>query len=156
MPNIINCIPGDFYGFDAYGEYANYTGETFPSAPELQIHVDAEYDWKIHNNITAFAGIDIAYTSGTNTFFVNNTPTPAYLNVGANGPDPAFGGYLTCAGAPSATPVGPCPTNHPNNPLMFRATPWSTCGSASRRTPGRSSSGAATSPTPGTGRAPTT
>ena len=117
VPNIITCIPGDFYGFDAYGEYANFTGERFPSAPELQIHVDAEYDWKIYNAITAFAGVDIAYTSGTNTFFVNNNPTPAYLNVGANGPDPAFGGYLTCAGAPSVTPVGPCPTNHPNNPL---------------------------------------
>jgi iron complex outermembrane receptor protein len=117
VPNIINCIPGHFYGFDAYGEYADFTGERFPSAPELQIHVDAEYDWKIYNNITAFAGIDIAYTSGTNTFFVNKNPTPAYLNIGPNGPDPVFGGYLTCAGGPSVTPVGPCPTNHPNNPL---------------------------------------
>jgi outer membrane receptor protein involved in Fe transport len=121
VPNIINCVPGDFYGFDAFGEYANFTGERFPSAPELQIHVDAEYDWKIHNDITAFAGIDIAYTSGTNTFFVNHNPTPAYANVGPNGPDPVFGGYLTCAGAPSVTPVGPCPTNHPNDPLYVPA-----------------------------------
>ncbi|HLZ82320.1 MAG TPA: TonB-dependent receptor, partial [Caulobacteraceae bacterium] len=116
-PGLVNCVPGDFYGFDAFGEYADFTGERFPSAPELQIHVDAEYDWKIHNDITAFAGVDISYTSGTNTFFVNKSPIPAYLNIGPNGPDPAFGGYLTCAGAPSATPVGPCPTNHPNDPL---------------------------------------
>ena len=158
VPNIINCKPGDFYGFDAYGEYADFTGERFPSAPELQIHVDAEYDWKIHNDYTAFAGIDIAYTSGTNTFFVNNTPTPAYLNVGANGPDPAFGGYLTCAGAPSTRHPGRT-TARPTTPTTrctIRATPRSTSGSASKRTTGRSSSGAVTSAIPGTGPAPTT
>ena len=27
------------------------------------------------------------------------------------------GGFVTCAGAASPTPVGPCPTNHPNDPL---------------------------------------
>lgn len=116
-PGIINCVPGDFYGFDAYGEYADFTGESFPSAPEWQAHLDAEYDWKLHNDVTAFAGISVAYTSSTNTFFVNKTPIPAYINIGPNGPDPSFGGYVTCAGAASATPVGPCPTNHPNNPL---------------------------------------
>jgi outer membrane receptor protein involved in Fe transport len=41
--------------------------------------------------------------------------------VGPNGPDPAFGGYVTCNGSPSATPVGPCPTNHPNDPLKVPA-----------------------------------
>jgi iron complex outermembrane receptor protein len=116
-PDLIHCVPGQYYGFDAFGEYADFTGQRFPSAPELQIHVDAEYDWKIHNDITAFAGIDISYTSATNTFFVNNSPIPAYKNVGANAPDASFGGFLTCAGAASPTPVGPCPTNHPNDPL---------------------------------------
>jgi outer membrane receptor protein involved in Fe transport len=116
-PGIINCVPGDFYGFDAFGEYADFTGEHFPSAPELQAHLDAEYDWKIHSTITAFVGASVQFTSSTTTFFVNNSPIPAYLNVGANGPYPEFGGYETCSGAYSATPVGPCPTNHPNNPL---------------------------------------
>jgi len=116
-PGIINCVPGDFYGFDAYGEYADFTGEHFPSAPLWQAHLDAEYDWKIRDALTAFVGGSLQYTSSTTTFFVNNSPIPAYFNVGANGPDPNFGGYLNCAGGPSATPVGPCPTNHPNNPL---------------------------------------
>jgi len=120
-PNLINCVAGNFYGFDAFGEYANFTGEHFPSAPELQAHLDAEYDWKIFNNITAFAGVSVAYTSSTNTFFVNPSPIPAYSNVGANGPDSSFGGYVTCAGVASPTPVGPCPTNHPNNPLSVPA-----------------------------------
>ena len=71
--------------------------------------------------MTAFVGASVQFTSGTTTFFVNNSPIPAYLNIGANGPDPHFGGYVTCNGAPSPTPVGPCPTNHPNNPLAVPA-----------------------------------
>ena len=55
--------------------------------------------------------------SSTNTFFVNRTPTPAFYNAGVSGVYPVFGGYVTCSGAASATPVGPCPTNHPNDPL---------------------------------------
>jgi outer membrane receptor protein involved in Fe transport len=121
VPGLIKCVAGHFYGFDAFGEYADFTGERFPSAPEFQLHVDGEYDWKIGNDMTAFVGASLAYTSGTTTFFVNKTPTPAFFNVGPNGPDPAFGGYLTCSGAASATPVGPCPTNHPNDPLAVPA-----------------------------------
>jgi iron complex outermembrane recepter protein len=120
-PGITNCVPGDFYGFDAFGEYADFTGEHFPSAPLWQAHGDVEYDWKIRNQMTAFVGASVQFTSGTTTFFVNNSPIPAYLNIGANGPDPHFGGYVTCNGAPSPTPVGPCPTNHPNNPLAVPA-----------------------------------
>jgi iron complex outermembrane receptor protein len=117
VPNIINCKAGDFYNFDAYGEYADFTGEKFPSAPVWQANIDAEYDWKIRDDVTAFVGLNYAYVSGTNSFFVNRTPTPAYTNIGPNAPDPQFGGYLTCSGGVSATPVGPCPTNHPNDPL---------------------------------------
>jgi len=120
-PGIINCIPGHFYGFDAFGQYADYTGSSFPSAPAWQVHFDAEYDWKIMNDMTAFVGGSLAFTSSTNTFFVNKNPIPAYFNIGPNGPDPTFGGYVTCTGAASATPVGPCPTNHPNDPLAVPA-----------------------------------
>jgi outer membrane receptor protein involved in Fe transport len=120
-PGIINCVPGDFYGFDAFGQYADFTHEAFPSAPAWQVHFDGEYDWKIHNDYTAFIGLDVSFVSSTNTFFVNRSPIPAYTNVGPNGPGPYFGGYVTCAGAASATPVGPCPTNHPNDPLSVPA-----------------------------------
>jgi outer membrane receptor protein involved in Fe transport len=30
---------------------------------------------------------------------------------------PVFGGFVNCDGSPSPTAVGPCPTNHPNDPL---------------------------------------
>jgi iron complex outermembrane receptor protein len=121
VPGLITCVPGQFYGFDAYGEYGNFTGEHFPSAPVFGAHLDGEYDWKLSNGMTAFIGATASYTSSTNSFFVNNSPTPAFSNVGPNGPDPAFGGYVTCNGSPSATPVGPCPTNHPNDPLKVPA-----------------------------------
>ena len=48
---------------------------------------------------------------------MNRTPIPAFKNAGVSGVLPVFGGYVTCAGGPSPTPVGPCPTNHPNDPL---------------------------------------
>jgi outer membrane receptor protein involved in Fe transport len=69
-----SCIPGHFYNYDAYSQLADFTNERFPSAPEWQASVDAEYDWKIRNDITAFVGMTVQYTSGTNTFFVNRNP----------------------------------------------------------------------------------
>lgn len=74
------CAPGQFYNFDAFGEYANFTGEKFPSAPEWQASVDAEYDWKLRDDISAFVGANVNYTSSTNTFFVNRSPTPGLPN----------------------------------------------------------------------------
>ena len=120
-PGLIHCVAGHFYGFDAFGQYADYTGQSFPSAPRVQAHFDVEYDWKIQDSMTAFIGGSVAYTSATATFFTNPSPIPAYTNIGANGPDASFGGYVTCSGASSATPVGPCPTNHPNDPLTVPA-----------------------------------
>jgi iron complex outermembrane recepter protein len=117
-PGYVSCVPGDYYNFDAFNQYADFTGEHFPSAPEVQASVDAEYDWRVNDKMKAFFGVTVNYTSSTNTFFVNNSPTPAFYNAGVSGVTPIFGGYVTCAGALSPTPVGPCPTNHPNDPLL--------------------------------------
>jgi outer membrane receptor protein involved in Fe transport len=65
----------------------------------------------------AFVGATVNFVSDTNSFFANSTPIPAFKNAGVSGVLPIFGGYVTCARTPSATPVGPCPTNHPNTPL---------------------------------------
>jgi iron complex outermembrane recepter protein len=116
-PGYVSCVPGDYYNFDAFNQYADFTGEHFPSAPEVQASVDAEYDWRLTDKMKAFFGVNVNYTSSTNTFFVNNNPTPAFYNAGVSGVTPIFGGYVTCAGVASPTPVGPCPTNHPNDPL---------------------------------------
>jgi hypothetical protein len=122
-PDLIHCKAGDFYNFDAFGEYADFTGEKFPSAPVWQANIDAEYDWKIRDDITAFVGLNYAYVSGTNSFFVNRNPIPAYLNIGVNGPYPYFGGYVSGYQADGITPImsatatGPLSNNHANDPL---------------------------------------
>ena len=117
LPGLITCIPGHYYNFDAYNEYADFTGEHFPSAPTWQGSIDAQYEWLFRDDTRAFVGATANFVSDTNTFFVNRTPIPAFKNAGVSGVLPVFGGYVTCAGGPSPTPVGPCPTNHPNDPL---------------------------------------
>jgi iron complex outermembrane receptor protein len=124
LPGVIDCQAGHFYGFDAFGQYADFNHEKFPSAPVWQANVDAEYDFKIRDDVTAFIGANLSYVSGTNSFFVNNNPMPAYLNIGPNGPGPVFGGYISgynSAGNPiySATPTGQLPTNHPNDKFVI-------------------------------------
>ena len=125
FPGYIGCTPGHYYNFDAYSQYADFTHEAFPDAPAWQGSVDAEYDWVMHNDFKAFFGAAVNFVSSTNNFFVNNNPTPAYY-AGATPIPPLYNGsgppnfvYLTCSGAASATPVGPCPTNHPNDPLAI-------------------------------------
>ena len=121
LPGYIVCVPGHYYNFDPYGQYADFTHEAFPSAPAWQGSVDGEYDWVVHNDFKMYLGGAVSFVSSTNTGFVNRTPTPAFY-AGAT-PLPGYNPatqkftYLTCSGATSATPVGPCSTNHPNDPL---------------------------------------
>jgi outer membrane receptor protein involved in Fe transport len=121
LPGLITCQPGHYYNFDAFNQYADFTGEHFPSAPKWQGSIDAEYDWTLSNGMKAFVGGTVNFVSETNTFFVNRTPIPAFKNAGVSGVLPVFGGFVTCGGAPSPTAVGPCPTNHPNDPLKVPA-----------------------------------
>jgi iron complex outermembrane receptor protein len=121
LPGVIHCQAEHYYGFDGFGQYADFTGERFPSAPVWQASVDGEYRWKLHDDITAFVGFDLNYVSGTNSFFYNRSPTPAFLNVGSGGTYPVFGGYVSAVDPNtglmtlSPTPVGPLPLNHPND-----------------------------------------
>jgi iron complex outermembrane receptor protein len=122
FPGFVPCVPGHYYNFDAFGEYADFTHEAFPAAPAWQGSVDAQYTWAFHNDYKMFAGVNVNFVSSTNSFFVNRNPTPAYY-AGPTPIPPLYNGtgftYLTCAGAASATPVGPCPTNHPNDPAAI-------------------------------------
>ena len=116
-PGEVSCVAGHYYNFDAFNQYADFTHESFPQAPQWQGSVDAEYRWKVHGDVQAFFGGTVNFVSRTNSFFVNQSPAAAFINAGFSGTTPVFGGYVTCAGAASATPGGPCPTNHPNDPL---------------------------------------
>jgi outer membrane receptor protein involved in Fe transport len=58
------CKPGQFYGYESVnGTYVDLTGQPFVSAPQWSANVDAEYDWKVHDDITAFVGAAVSYTS---------------------------------------------------------------------------------------------
>jgi outer membrane receptor protein involved in Fe transport len=122
FPGFVPCVPGHYYNFDAFGEYADFTHEAFPDAPAWQGSVDAQYEWVLHNDYHMFFGGTVNFVSSTNNFFVNRTPTPAFY-AGPTPIPPSYNGtgftYLTCSGGPSATPGGPCPTNHPNDPLAI-------------------------------------
>jgi hypothetical protein len=123
-PGLIRCQADRYYGFDSFNEYADFTGQPFPLAPLWQGTVDVEQKFRLTNALNLYAGAAVKYVTSTNANFVNPNPIPAYRNIGiVNGPNtivsgatPVFGGYVDCAGNASATPVGPCPTNNPNDP----------------------------------------
>lgn len=72
-----NCINGDYYNYDTFTQFSNLTGESFPMAPKWQVDIDAEYQWPIRNNMTAFVGTNINYQGGTNSEFYNRADYPA-------------------------------------------------------------------------------
>jgi iron complex outermembrane receptor protein len=93
------CVPGHFYNFDIFSQMADFTNEKFPDAPEWQASVDVQYNWWLRNDLNAFIGVAVQYTSDTNTNFVNRSPIQP------------VGGYNQF-GIPPAGPY-----NHPNDPL---------------------------------------
>jgi iron complex outermembrane receptor protein len=126
-PGLIQCEAGHFYNFDRFNQYADFTGKSFPDAPEWQGAVDAEYTWHVAKGINLYVGGAVKFVTSTVGFLTNPNPIPAFENVGFPTPggqvitaaNPVFGGYLDCAGNPSAVPVGPCPNNHPSDPLAI-------------------------------------
>jgi iron complex outermembrane receptor protein len=88
-PRYPGCINGNFFTPDAFSKTVNVTGQAFPSAPDWQASFDAEYDWKIPHDITAFVGFHLTYDDATHTGFQDNNPpvTP-----------PVYDQALTCGG----------------------------------------------------------
>jgi outer membrane receptor protein involved in Fe transport len=89
----IGCNPdGHFITPDAFSQNVDVTGQSFPSAPEWQASFDAEYDWIARNDINAFVGLNLYYTSSTHTGFQNPNPpvTPAVYSVALTCGGPVF------------------------------------------------------------------
>jgi outer membrane receptor protein involved in Fe transport len=88
-PRYPGCIDGNFFTPDAFSKTVNVTGQAFPSAPDWQASFDAEYDWKVPHDITAFFGFHVTYDDATHTGFQDNNPpvTP-----------PVYSQALTCGG----------------------------------------------------------
>lgn len=62
-------IDGNFINYDFFGQVRNFTGESFPLAPEWQASADAQYEWSLKNDLTAFVGANISYQGKTNAGF---------------------------------------------------------------------------------------
>jgi len=69
-----SCVNGHYITPDAFSKPVDIFGQSFPSAPEWQANVDAEYDWKIMNDINAFVGLNVQYNSATHTGFQDPHP----------------------------------------------------------------------------------
>jgi outer membrane receptor protein involved in Fe transport len=71
-----NCIDGDYYNFDPFSQFVNLTGEAFPASPQWQMDLDAQYEWLIGGDMTAFVGANVNYQAKTDGFFINRAPFP--------------------------------------------------------------------------------
>ena len=79
-PGFVQCVPGQYYGFDGFGQYADFTHEHFAATPVWQASFDAEYRWRLRNDMTAYVGGNLSYTSDSNGNFHNRTPIPGEAN----------------------------------------------------------------------------
>lgn len=62
-------IDGNFTTTNYLSQPENVSGERFPLVPEVQAFVDAQYDWRIGTDLTAFIGGNITYQGGYNSSF---------------------------------------------------------------------------------------
>ncbi len=62
-------VTSDFQSQDAFGLDANFKGEPFPNAPELQFSGDIAYEWPVSSSLAAFVGAGINYQDSTNSEF---------------------------------------------------------------------------------------
>jgi outer membrane receptor protein involved in Fe transport len=75
-----SCQHGDYYATTAFPQtgQVNVTGEHYPDAPVWEATIDAQYEWKIKDDVKAFVGVNASYNSKTYTGFVDRTPGPYY------------------------------------------------------------------------------
>ena len=64
-------IDGDVSTFNYLAQSINVTGERFPGSPQLQANLDAEYDWALNENMSAFVGTNVNYQGSFNSTFVD-------------------------------------------------------------------------------------
>jgi outer membrane receptor protein involved in Fe transport len=93
----VGCNPnGHFVTPDAFSRNVDVFGQAFPSAPFWQASLDAEYDWKIHNDIGAFVGLTVTYDSDTHTGFQDPNPPAPGTSLPAGVPGGPCGGVVLC------------------------------------------------------------
>ncbi len=68
-------IDGDFSNYTPFGQVADFKGEPFPNAPELTGNVDAQYTWRLSDQLEAYVGSNANYQSGTSAALYDRTST---------------------------------------------------------------------------------
>jgi iron complex outermembrane receptor protein len=70
-------VDGTFRNFDAFFKPGvnegtkDFSGQSFPHAPELQANLDISYSWEVGSGWTGFVGGNANYQDSTNSFFVD-------------------------------------------------------------------------------------
>jgi iron complex outermembrane receptor protein len=75
-----SCQNGHYFATTAFPQtgQVDVTGEHYPDAPVFEATVDAQYEWKIRDDVKAFVGVNASYNSKTNTGFIDRTPGPHF------------------------------------------------------------------------------
>ncbi len=63
------CHLGNFYAYDYQPVLVNITGERYPGISEVQADIDAQYQWKLRDDLSAFVGANISYQGPNNSGF---------------------------------------------------------------------------------------
>lgn len=74
-------IKGEFRNFDPFFSPANpdskdFSGQSFPNAPEWYANLDASYQWTLGNGVTVFLGANLNHQSKTKGFLVDTCEEP--------------------------------------------------------------------------------
>lgn len=86
---------GDFRNFDSFTGPANgvtkdFSGQDFPTAPELTANIDIQYEWLIGGDWLAFIGVNGNYQDETRAFFRDECNEPGTPCTRDDGPGILF------------------------------------------------------------------
>jgi len=86
---------GEFRNFDSFTSPANsatkdFSGQDFPTAPELTANIDIQYEWTVTGDWIAFVGINGNYQEETRAFFHDECKEPGTPCTSVDGPEVLF------------------------------------------------------------------
>lgn len=74
---------GEFLNFDSFAvaphnsDLKDFSGQDFPTAPELTATLDIQYEWTVADSWIAFVGVNVNYQEETLAFFRDECKNPA-------------------------------------------------------------------------------
>jgi outer membrane receptor protein involved in Fe transport len=76
-----SCVNGDYYASTPFPQtgQVDVTGEHYPDAPVWEATLDAQYQWKVRDDVEAFVGMNLTYNDKTYTDFIDQNPGPHFV-----------------------------------------------------------------------------